>query len=39
LGSDNTISIPNTNLLSADAILNPQKSLNMASTFPNWASI
>jgi len=39
LGSDRTISIPSASLLSAYAILNPQKSLNIASTLPNCASI
>ena len=38
-GSDITISIPNDNLLWAYAILKPQKSLNIASTLPNCASI
>ena len=38
-GSVSTISTPKANRLSAYAILNPQKSLNIASTLPNWASI
>jgi hypothetical protein len=38
LGFERTISIPNANRFSAYAILNPQKSLNIASTLPNCAS-
>ena len=38
LGSHKIISIPNTILLSNLASLNPQKSLNIDSTLPNWAS-
>ena len=38
VGFDNTTSIPSASLLSAYAILKPQKSLNMESTLPNWAS-